>query len=358
MKEKVFKKCTALVLVCLTVFTWGSLAKLAYAQETLVPEETMVDSGSKEILMENAPIPLNITHGSEYIETTHPSIVVFDDKPWNGYRYWMGLSPYPQGDDSKENPCIYASNDLENWEEPVGLENPISPMPENYERGVVYNSDPDLFYNSDTDSLECWWRFVDDNSGLMIIYRKISSDGINWSQEEIVSLTGRKTVDHLSFSVLYEDHMYKMWSIGSGYKVQYTQSKDAKNWDKLRTMEVPFRNSEMKPWHLDVIHTDIGYEMIFVAFDRKNDPHRYHMNLYYANIVDNQSVSDPVLILKPSSKESWDSDGLYKSTFFKDKSGTYHIIYSGISGSDHGIGYIKWSQPIYTDFSVNETSSN
>lgn len=346
MKKNVLNKCLALVLTCLILVTWGSLAKLAYEQETTQAREHSVVRNDQVMLIENAASPLKLVHGTESLETTHPSILAFEEKAWNGYRYWMAVSPYPQGDESQENPFIFASNDLQNWEEPEGLVNPIYPMPENYEKGKVYNSDPDLIYNSDTDSLECWWRYVDDNLGIMIIYRKISSDGVNWSQEEIVSLTGRKTVDYVSFSVLYEDHLYKMWSVGSGYKVQYTQSKDGKHWDKLRTMQIPFCNPELRLWHMDLIHTDIGYEMIFVAFDCQSDPNRYYMNLYYANTADNQSISKPILIMRPSSRGAWDGDGLYKSTFFKDINGTYHIIYSGISGGEHNIGYAKCSNQI------------
>lgn len=345
--NNIMKKILALGVAGLILFAWTSLAKLAYKQETTQSSITVEAVETKSMLLENAVAPLQLFQGDDLLETTHPSILSFEEEPWNGYRYWMAVSPYPAGDDSQENPCIFASNDLENWETPKGLVNPLSPTPENYEKGIIYNSDPDLIYNSDTNQLECWWRYVDDKSGIMIIYRKISSDGIHWSQDEIVSLTGRKTVDYVSFSVLYEDHMYKMWSVGSGYKVQYTQSKDAKHWDALRTMSIPFRDSQLRLWHMDMIHTDVGYEMIFVAFNKQTDPTREHMSLYYANTSDNRSISEPVLILQPSSGNTWDNDGLYKSTFFKDSNGLYHIIYSGIAlGSHHNIGYIKWNRQI------------
>lgn len=345
MKTNVVKRLFAVGIACLTLTAWISLAKLAYTQET-TEKQISATVEAKEMLLENAAAPLTILQGENLLETTHPSILSFEEEAWNGYHYWMAVSPYPGGDDSQENPCIYASNDLETWEVPGGLTNPIYPTPENYKKGVVYNSDPDLIYNSDTNQLECWWRYVDDNLGTMTIYRKVSPDGTRWGREEIVALTGRKTVDYVSFSVLYEDHMYKMWSVGSGYKVQYTQSKDAEHWDALRTMAIPFRDQQLRLWHMDMIHTDIGYEMIFVAFDKQFDSAREHMSLYYANSFDNRSISEPVVILQPSSGDAWDGDGLYKSTFFKDLDGSYHIIYSGISGGQHNIGYIKCDHQI------------
>lgn len=74
----------------------------------------------------------------------------------------MVYSPYPFSDDSKENPHIKVSNDLVNWSEPKGFENPLADTPSDYENMVIYNSDPHIVYNDDKDELECYWRRVDD----------------------------------------------------------------------------------------------------------------------------------------------------------------------------------------------------
>ena len=58
-------------------------------------------------------------------QPTHPSIVSFDDE-WNGYKYWMAYTPYPEANGEEENPCIAVSNDLYKWETPVGMVNPIA----------------------------------------------------------------------------------------------------------------------------------------------------------------------------------------------------------------------------------------
>ena len=57
-------------------------------------------------------------------EAYHPKVLNFKE-PWNGYKYWMSYTPYPTGDDSKENPCIAVSNDLVNWKSPTEKNEPL-----------------------------------------------------------------------------------------------------------------------------------------------------------------------------------------------------------------------------------------
>ena len=72
-------------------------------------------------------------HTSLYIETylagknqvTHPNVIKFNNE-WNGYKYWMGYTPYPNADGEEENPSIAASNDMYKWETPKNLANPIA----------------------------------------------------------------------------------------------------------------------------------------------------------------------------------------------------------------------------------------
>ena len=49
--------------------------------------------------MNNSKYQLNII--SEYgdNEAYHPKVLSFEND-WNGYKYWMSYTPYPQGDDS------------------------------------------------------------------------------------------------------------------------------------------------------------------------------------------------------------------------------------------------------------------
>ena len=53
-------------------------------------------------------------------QPTHPSVISFEKK-WNGYKYWMVYTPYPEANGEEENPCIAVSNDLYKWETPYGV---------------------------------------------------------------------------------------------------------------------------------------------------------------------------------------------------------------------------------------------
>ena len=46
-------------------------------------------------------LDLNIYNNQGY----HPKVLSFN-KLWNGYKYWIAYTPYPHGDETKENPFI------------------------------------------------------------------------------------------------------------------------------------------------------------------------------------------------------------------------------------------------------------
>ena len=98
----------------------------------------MVCSGfSFDLRLPSDPLKLASAYGDT--QATHPSVLHFDE-PWNGYTFWIAYSPYPEADDSKENPHILASNDGVNWVLPSGFSNPLDDTPENYKFHVCYNS--------------------------------------------------------------------------------------------------------------------------------------------------------------------------------------------------------------------------
>ena len=155
----------------------------------------------------NCKYKLNIVSPYGDIEAYHPKVINFKDE-WNGYKYWMSYTPYPNGDDSKENPCIVASNDLITWKEPAGLVNPIDERIDDGEP-LQYNSDAHLVYNYDLDRLECYWRFVNDVQNEVIIYRRCTKDGVHFSDKEIIIREeDRKNKDYVSPAIEYENGIY------------------------------------------------------------------------------------------------------------------------------------------------------
>lgn len=286
----------------------------------------------------NSPIPLKLVSAYGDSEATHPKVIAFDDK-WNGWKYWMTFTPYPSADDSKENPHIKVSNDKISWKDPGKNVNPLDGTPENYERGVCYNSDPHLVYNDDTDQLECWWRYVDDSLDQVIIYRMCSVDGIKWQPKENIIERKRTQEDFLSPALLYEDGMYKMWYIGKEYIFYYIESEDLIEWSEPKAISVPGTSEPMGMWHIDIIHEGDIYEVVFCGFDRKTDPQRRNMSLYYTTSTDNTSYTDPVLLLSPTfGTDCWDNRGLYRPCILLEK-GEYYLYYSGIQDTEaRGVG--------------------
>ena len=84
-------------------------------------------------------------------QMVHPDVWDFGTA-WNGWRYWLAITPYSNTDATTENPCILVSNDKTTWSIPSGGSNPIDPAP----GGGRYNSDDDLWYEGGT--LYCFWR--------------------------------------------------------------------------------------------------------------------------------------------------------------------------------------------------------
>lgn len=288
--------------------------------------ETNVYDENRVEYYHNAAYPLDLKSVYGDNQAIHPKVLNFKEK-WNGYKYWMVFSPYPKLDDAKENPHIKVSNDLVNWIEPEGIKNPIAKKPYNHAPGLIYNSDPHLVYNSDTDTLECYYRYVNDTEDKVILYRLTSKDGVHWSDKENVLEYKRSVKDFLSPAIIYENGIYKMWAVDKNQILKYRESEDGYHYGNERTLKLEYPISTLRPWHLDVIKTEKGYEMIIVAFPARVDSAT--MSLYYFSSKDNINYSKGECILKPSNI-SWDNKGIYRSSMIYEN-GTYYLYYTGIS---------------------------
>lgn len=291
----------------------------------------------------NEPLSIDFNNNSKYQlniiseygdnEAYHPKVLSFMDK-WNGYKYWMSYTPYPQGDDSKENPHIAVSNDLIEWETLENLDTPSDMRPQ-----LRYNSDSHIVYNDKLNRLECYWRYVDDIENKSIIYRRTTTDGINWTEKEISVLNEpRSKVDCISPAIIFEDNIYKMWYVDKENVIKYKISEDGINWSKETKINIDYED-KVKAWHLDVIHTEKGYEMLLVAFE--NWKLRNDMNLHYTTSSDGVNWKTAKVIMQPTREtNNWDNRGIYRSSFIYED-GVYYIYYSGTDKDlHHGIGLV------------------
>lgn len=298
---------------------------------------TYVYKNTEYVETTNSPKRLNLESVYGDRQSYHPKVISFEKK-WNGYKYWMSYTPYPYADSSKENPHVVASNDGVHFEYPSKTK--VLDEVVDTAKGKRYNSDSHLVYNTDTNELECWWRYVDDVSGDVTLYRRVTTDGINWSSKEAVITANRKKQDYLSPAIIYEDNIYKIWFVRKN-RVMYTESSDLKNFSKPIDLNIEYEDSVLS-WHLDVIHTNKGYEMILVAYS--DWEHRMYMNLYYTKSVDNKNYDIAKVILKPTTgTNNWDNSGLYRSSFIYED-GLYKVYYSGQgTNKAKGIGLVSGS---------------
>lgn len=343
----------ALVIVLMSLLVWRLVDANNKYNEVVKDSNTKINELSNEInnlkieyekkdcKNRNAVEKLNIKSVYGDNEAYHPKVLYFENG-WNGYKYWMAYSPYPQADDSKENPHIAVSNDLNNWKTPEGLKNPLDEISKIYKKKKIYNSDPHLVYNNDLKQLECWWRFVNDVTDQVIIYRRTSKNGVNWSNKEIILNTIRSKQDYVSPTIIYENGEYHLWYVSGGYKLNYTKSKDLKKWNETRQINLNYNNSQLMTWHFDIIHNKDYYEAVLTSFNKNEG--RDKMNIYYTKSADNITWEPPKLILTPSfDSKNWDNKGLYRASLLH-VNNEYHVFYSGFSWTkERGIGLISGS---------------
>lgn len=140
--------------------------------------------------------PLTIPTSDGSGQAVHPDVRVLKE-PWNGYRYWMAMTPYPFGDESVEMPEVIASNDGVNWEVPSGLINPIASVD-----APGFLPDPCLIFVGDT----LWCVYATRRA-------KSSTDGVNWSDEQLLTVTGGFSAGALSATVEEYAGTYYLWLV-------------------------------------------------------------------------------------------------------------------------------------------------
>lgn len=249
----------------------------------------------------------------------HPDVVDFwaahGIAQWNGYRFWMAMTPYPNSNAQYENPSILASHDGLNWVVPPGLVNPIYPAPE-----TGFYADTDLVYIPETDQLMCWW--VHQN----VHYAALSTDGVNWPRQ--VGTFGSGGIDLGSPAVVQEAD--GSWTqFGCRWGNFYRSKAAAPTGPWTNTVEcVGF-----SPWHIDVIrigdtyyaYGDYGSEGVPEASDGG----------YLATSPVSDGINwtmNPVPVIQRSAS-GWDSADLYRGTLQPHENGTHmRVWYSGRSG--------------------------
>lgn len=308
----------------------GQLAiELTNLKNELTEKNNETQITIKSIENANSPEALTMINYLGNTENIHPKVLYFQNG-WNGYKYWMAYTPYPKGDIKAENPCVSASNDGIRWDAPTGLVNPLDPYP-----GDGYNSDTHLVYRGDLDQLEVWWREMN-NNGRRYFWRRVSKNGINWEEKELIREVNN-TGEMLSPAVIYEDGVYKIWFCrarlsGNDFLMYCEVDKNLQSWTKDVSLPIDWDADNLRAWHLDVIKTIKGYEMVVCAYDQDTGSNN-SADLYHIIQKNDGTCTKPDLILGRSlNPEAIDFQAIYRSSLLLIDN-VYYVYYSAINRS-------------------------
>lgn len=221
----------------------------------------MADSNPREAIMDptnvwgpdgvQMTIPTHIEPAGG--QATHPA-VVFVPEGWNGYKYWMAFTAYPNGNDDHEDPNIVASHDGITWVVPPGLTNPIADADGTPE----YHSDTDLRMGPNN-TMYLFYRWYEGVTGSgaeeQLRYSK-STDGVTWSAPQNFYVSNETVRRLLSPTLVYEDGAWTMWAIdmvpavNTLVRLRSTDSDPASPWSAPVVCNPGTLISGREPWHI------------------------------------------------------------------------------------------------------------
>ena len=290
----------------------------------------------QNIKANNAPIPLIIPTYDGSGKNVHPSVLYFPNK-FNEWYYWMAITPYPNGDNTKENPSIIVSNDKYNWVVPSGVTNPIVDKPVD-----GFNSDPELIQGYDN-KLYLYWREKDSDLTYERLYVISSIDGITWSSRTLVyDNLDYATQNAISPCVIKKDGDYHLY-YGSQTMLRRISSNpltfEGVTEESVSVIGMPIGSNI---WHYgmrkvdntlycivnDTLGSSIGNNLLFGVFDS----------------------TGLILTLNPLINKggfAWNTSALYRPSFVALKT-SYKGITFGMWYSAVGSGFMTG----YTEFSI------
>lgn len=276
------------------------------------------------------PVPY---FGSELV---HPD-VVYCPNGWQGFRYWMAVTPYPNADSTYENPSLYASNDGQTWVTPPGASNPIVPYP----GGTSYNRDPDLVDGHDGKL----YLFYSQSAAVYDMRVISTANGSTWTDPVICF--GDATADEIlgSPGVVFDGKTWTAYYVDLRETVtktiRFRTAPAAEGpWSKPTVVGIAVPPSGKEFWHLDaILYGNQALLLITVA-----NAHSFggQGDLYLAwssNGLHFTLGTSPVL---PRTASGWNSS-IYRSTFLPLEDSRLAIWYSA-NGDGWHLGYTEATQ--------------
>jgi len=180
-------------------------------------------------------------------QSVHPDPVVVP-AGWGTSQSYLVATPYPNGNQTYENPSFYEETSSLTWRAPGGAVNPV------IRPDAGYLSDPDQLYNPVTHEIWMYYRQVTTTNQILLLR---TADGVHWSAPQLLVTVP----NHLAISptvVRKSATDWWMWTVNGGTKgcsgasttVEARRSVDGVTWSDPTT--VTMQDGSKFPWHLDV----------------------------------------------------------------------------------------------------------
>lgn len=278
-----------------------------------------------------ATSPLDVpTYPEGNDEAVHPDIVDAGPSGWNGYRYWMAFTPYPNTDEQQENPSLVASHDGTTWVDPAGVSNPLAPSPTGENS---YNSDTDLVIDSGTAYL--YWRAAheadDPGERIKLI---TSTDAVSWtSPTELITSTfaAQRLISPTVLKVGGTWHMWGVDIVPSPNQIMHaTASEPDGPWSTPQDVTGPSLGGR-DPWHIDVLYRDGVYWMLLNDADLDTSGGNGTLKLARSDDGTTWTLAASWSVL-PGTGGAWDAN-IYRTTGLFRDDGSMDLWYSARSGA-------------------------
>lgn len=210
-------------------------------------------------------VPVKTPYGNDR-GVVHPQVLEFPNG-FMSYRYIVAITGYTNGVTAEENPFLLGSQDLQNFD----LITDILNEPESYtwEKGVVYNSDPFMFYDIKTGELVLTFRrymsAATSAEAVVILYAITTKDGKTWSEPFEFYSTNKGDLQIVSQAIHYDvkTETYHMYGINQA-KIRHFTTKDWRtDWVQQADIATPVDDT---PWHVDI--RAVGDKILFTYQNR------------------------------------------------------------------------------------------
>jgi hypothetical protein len=286
---------------------------------------------------QNAAAPLTTPTYDDSGQAVHPDVIDFGaGQTWNGYRYWMAMTPYTGGSDRRENPSMLVSSDKQTWIVPPGLTNPIIPDPYPW-----HNSDTCIAVDADS---RMWLYYRRSRANTDSDVRVISSlDGVHWSDPVILVTSLVVTQTNLSPSVMWDGSQWVMYVIDASAHpskiVRRTCATPDGEWSDPVECTLAGLPTGWGIWHMNA--GMVGSRFVAWAYVTP-DSLAYSGNIHYLDSVDGLSWQMDPLPSLMYAYGTWDNNRMYQPAWVYLGSGLYDVWYSATNAAgEWHIGYTQ-----------------